>query len=70
MCKYCDGTYGKEIKLQKSEWGKETQPSEAQVVNFKGDIPGIVLYRNGLAQGYFDINYCPICGRELGKQGD
>ncbi|WP_161782078.1 hypothetical protein [Clostridium botulinum] len=24
----------------------------------ENDKPGIVLYKNGLAQGYFDIEYC------------
>lgn len=29
---------------------------------------GIVLYKDcHLASGYFDINYCPICGRKIGS---
>lgn len=30
----------------------------------------IVLFNNRLsASGYFDINFCPICGRKLRKEG-
>jgi hypothetical protein len=33
----------------------------------KGDkVPGIVIYSNyGMARGYFDIAFCPMCGRKL-----
>jgi hypothetical protein len=35
----------------------------------KGDkVPGIVIYSNyGMARGYFDIAFCPMCGRKLAK---
>ncbi len=30
---------------------------------------GIVLFKDlNLASGYFDINYCPICGRKIGQK--
>lgn len=30
---------------------------------------GIILYKDwNTASGYFDINYCPICGRKLGSE--
>lgn len=25
---------------------------------------------HNMASGYFDINYCPICGRRIGKETD
>lgn len=32
---------------------------------------GIVLFKeHNIASGYFDINYCPICGRRIGKETD
>lgn len=32
---------------------------------------GIVLFKDhNMASGYFDINYCPICGRRIGKETD
>ena len=65
MCKHCEGIYGKDIDIKESSNCKETQTNKAQIVQLKGDKPGIVLYKNGLAQGYFDIEYCPKCGRKL-----
>ncbi len=30
---------------------------------------GIILFKDRkLASGYFDINYCPICGRKIGQE--
>lgn len=32
---------------------------------------GIVLFKDhNIASGYFDINYCPICGRRISKETD
>lgn len=32
---------------------------------------GIVLFKDhNMASGYFDINYCPICGRRISKETD
>lgn len=32
---------------------------------------GIVLFRDRhIASGYFDINFCPICGRRVSKEAD
>nr|DAE79159.1 MAG TPA: Rad50 zinc hook motif [Caudoviricetes sp.] len=33
--------------------------------NRDDEVPGIVIYKGCSATGYFDINYCPICGRKL-----
>ena len=70
MCEFCSYKnnpfiiYGKEIKINKC--AKETDLTEAQVMrNRDDDVPGIVIYKGCIAAGYFDINYCPICGRKL-----
>lgn len=68
MCQYCDKSQKKNIIINKSPNNKETQPNQAMIIQAQGDTPGIVLFRYGLAQGYFDINYCPICGRRLSEQ--
>lgn len=67
VCKYCTKPTGKDIDIEQSPDSKETQPNKAQIFQLKRDTPGIVLYRYGLAQGYFDIEYCPMCGRKLAK---
>ena len=36
-----------------------------RVKNYADDRPGIVIYSGSKAMGSFDINYCPMCGREL-----
>lgn len=70
MCEFCSYKnntfiiYGKEIKINKC--AKETDLTEAQVMRNRDDeVPGIVIYKGHSAAGYFDINYCPICGRKL-----
>lgn len=30
---------------------------------------GIILFKDhNIASGYFDINFCPICGRKIGQK--
>lgn len=38
-----------------------------QIMMNTGDkVPGIVIYSNYcMAKGYFDIVFCPMCGRKL-----
>lgn len=71
MCEFC--TYkgclhlihGKEIKINKCT--RKTDLTEAQITRNRGgdEIPGIVIFKGHSAEGYFDINYCPMCGRKL-----
>jgi hypothetical protein len=58
MCKYCKVPYGKSIVIQNTPFN-----NEAQIFQLKNDTPGIALLTGGIAQGYFDIDYCPMCGR-------
>ncbi|ABS34768.1 hypothetical protein FDG46_17305 [Clostridium botulinum] len=65
MCQYCKEEYGKNFNIMKSPTRLEPQPNQAIILQVKGDTPGIVLCYYGEAQGYFDIIYCPFCGRKL-----
>ncbi|OSA97288.1 UNVERIFIED_ORG: hypothetical protein B2H98_08050 [Clostridium botulinum] len=65
MCEYCMGEHGKEINIKESPNSKETQPTTVQIVQLEGDSPGVIIYRNGIAQGFFDVNNCFMCGRKL-----
>jgi len=67
ICEFCKGKYGKSIDIVKSPCNEETQPNKAQIFQLENDIPGIILFRNGLAQGCIDVKYCPQCGRKLLK---
>lgn len=58
MCKYCDK--GKNIKINPSPLYEEDQPDSAVIM---GD--GMVLFKNHLAFGSIDFDYCPMCGRKL-----
>jgi len=63
MCNYCLKKPRQAISIKKSPAEKETQPTEARI-NFY-EKPYIVLFRYGMAQGYFNIKYCPFCGENL-----
>lgn len=71
MCEFCDyyhsskgGVSGKEIKIQKC--AEETHLTDCQVYKGENDNNySIIIFSKGKGEGYFDINYCPICGSEL-----
>lgn len=70
MCEFCRNWHdenticGSGIKISKC--ANETDLTAAQVVKNDGDRnPGIVIYASGWAKGYFDIKFCPMCGRKL-----
>lgn len=70
-CDYCKEKsennhiiHGKDIEINKC--ASATNLTEAQIMQNENDkMPGIVIYKGTKAMGYFDINYCPICGRKL-----
>ena len=44
----------------------KTDLTDAQIMKNTGDkVPGIVIYKGCKATGYFDIVFCPMCGRKL-----
>ena len=70
MCKFCKNydnnrIFGANIPIQKC--ANETNLTDAQIMMNEGDkVPVIVIYSNHFAaMGYFDISFCPMCGRKL-----
>lgn len=71
MCEFCQewnskGTIcGKEIDVHKC--ANETNLTDVQILkNTEDEKPGIIIYSNhSKALGFFDIDYCPMCGRKL-----
>ena len=47
---------------------KDYALTQAQILkNCADDRPGIVIYSGCKEMGYFDIKFCPMCGRELSE---
>ena len=70
MCKFCKNWHdenticGEYIKIHKC--ANETELTEAQILkNFGDNNPAIVIFANTAAMGYFNIEFCPMCGRKL-----
>lgn len=68
MCDFCKGRDGKSIKVGYSKDIEFPKINEVQILQLDNDVPGIMLWNRGIPEGYFDINYCPICGRDLIKK--
>jgi len=65
-CKYCSKSIGADIEINKGT-AEGNCPQIAIIHQTETDTPGIVLIKDHMANGYFEINYCPICGRKLTK---
>lgn len=70
MCEFCNSNdkkqiFGAHIPIHKC--ANETNLTDAQIMMNTGDkVPGIMIYSNYcMAKGYFDIAFCPMCGRKL-----
>nr|DAH28764.1 MAG TPA: Rad50 zinc hook motif [Caudoviricetes sp.] len=71
MCEFCDKYHsqkgmitGKEIEINKCVI--ETDLKDCQIYIYGEDNPSIIIWgKNGIAIGYFEIAFCPICGRKL-----
>lgn len=67
VCKYCDPTsrYHKDYQMHQCANGNYGVAAELIVDD---DGPGIVIFGDGcMAYGYFEVNYCPICGKKVRK---
>ena len=70
MCEFCrqwkdeNTICGKDIKI--NPCASATDLSDAQIIKNANDKKaGIVIFKQCKAGGYFDINFCPMCGRKL-----
>lgn len=72
MCEYCNqdknGIKGKEFILQPTAGFQNDRYYSSWIMKNKSDKKaGIMIITNGTNGVYFDINYCPMCGRKLNK---
>lgn len=74
MCEFCkewqnkDTICGSEMPIYPCG-NRNSKLTEAQLLkNTADDDVGIVIYERGVASGYFNIRYCPICSRKLVDQ--
>lgn len=70
MCEFCMSNFGAD-----HECGKDypIHPCANGDLGVRAEYidGGIVLFKDhNMASGYFDINYCPICGRRIAKETD
>lgn len=73
MCDFCRKWHsknticGSEIKVNQYDNNIVSSLTNAQILKNIGDKKaGIVLFSNSnIPVGYFDIEYCPMCGRKL-----
>lgn len=70
MCEFCkfhttskSNFFGKMIKI--SEKSNTHNLSEAQVIKLPGDEKAVMMIYEYSGFGYFEIDYCPKCGRKL-----
>lgn len=69
MCDFCKNysdnrIFGANIPIKKC--AKETELTSANVLKGVGDkVPAIIICSYGAAKGYFNIAFCPMCGRKL-----
>jgi hypothetical protein len=68
-CRYCNGQKDRDveicepIKLKKT--ASETDMKDCQIIKHKGESPALMFFDRFYLLGYFDISYCPMCGRKL-----
>lgn len=71
MCDYCNKshsikgiTIGESVKIK--QCATETDLKDCQVYLHDGDEPSIIIWdKNGMARGYLEVKFCPMCGRKL-----
>ena len=71
MCKYCEERNpleinGKQFELNPTAGFKNDRIYSSWIMKGKEDKKaGIMISTNGSNGVYFDIDYCPMCGRRL-----
>ena len=72
MCEYCiqrdeNTIYGKHFNLLPTHGFKNDRRYDSWIMKNKNDTKaGIMILTDNTNGVFFDINYCPICGRKLG----
>ena len=72
MCEYCNQRNeneikGKEFYLVPTAGFKKDRRYSSWIMKNKNDInAGIMIATDNTNAVFFDINYCPMCGRRLG----
>lgn len=72
MCKYCtqrneNEIYGRRFNLCPTAGFKNDRRYDSWIMKNKADKnAGIMIATDNSNGVYFDINYCPMCGRKLG----
>ena len=73
-CKYCaidkeNEIYGKDFELKKTAGFQNDRTYSSWILKTKNDkLTGIMIATNNSNAVFFNINYCPICGRKLGDK--
>lgn len=70
-CDFCDyyfsssgGKSGKDIKIKPC--ANETELTDCTIAKHNNDKKyGLSIFANGIAKGYIEIDFCPMCGRKL-----
>lgn len=70
MCKYCEKT---DLKpCYKSAADNVVHDSVLSIMPYKSKRPEMIVSflrdKSGVANIYFEIDYCPLCGRKLKPQ--
>lgn len=71
MCDFCNKfhstkgiTIGKSMEINKC--AEDTDLKDCQVYLHEGDEPSIIIFdKSGMAKGYLEIKFCPMCRRKL-----
>ena len=71
MCMYCEqldelNIVGKEFELQPTTGFKKDRRYSSWILKLRDDKKaGIMIVTDGSNGVYFDIDYCPMCGRRI-----
>lgn len=76
-CPYCHSAYqyhregsihGKQVSFKPT--ASRTDFKDWEIWMHEGESPCMMCFDRGGSGAYIDINYCPICGRDLREDGE
>jgi len=77
MCPYCHSAYqyhpegsihGKQVAFKPT--ASRTDFKDWEIWQHEGETPCVMCFDRGGSGAYIDINYCPMCGRDLRGEAD